>query len=660
MNDPQSLDPISGRETLRIFRRALRYVAPFRGGFALKVGLTMLSLAPLLFLPWPLKIVIDHVVRGLPVPDPSSRYPFFMQPFLDRLVGASAEEIMLAMAVLMGVTALLIGAFGTQAAERDQTSGWLSSGRDTATRTENEANLGWSFAGGFLGLIEFRWTIRLTQALNHHYRSLLFDRIQSLPMTAFDDERVGDAIYRVMYDTPAITGFSYRLLLTPIVAPVQIVLTSALMWLVYEQSPGIAWAGLAFAPLVFVGTLPFSAALRRRGEESRRAGSVTASTVEEGVSNVLAVQSLGGQDRERRRFERDSWRSFGAYRAYVRTLILGTLSAGLFGLGLVSWVLLQVSDLTIRGELTVGDFGVLLAYFAQIAAASARLGGLWFGLQGNAAGLPRVVWLMDLPGEQDPPGNHPLPAVRDRVRLENVSFSYADGTPALDRIDLEVRSGQLTAIVGPAGSGKTTLAYTIPRFVSPSEGRVLIDDTDISTVTLTSLRSQVAFVFQETALFDATAAENIATGKPDATQAEIRRAAELAGAHEFIRELPKGYDTPLGRAGGKLSVGQKQRLSIARALVREAPILILDEPTSALDSETEQRLVASLREASRGRIVIVIAHRLSTVRSADQILFVEEGHVIERGSHAELMTRPAGAYRRFVEFQTRGARQETG
>jgi ABC-type multidrug transport system fused ATPase/permease subunit len=215
--------------------------------------------------------------------------------------------------------------------------------------------------------------------------------------------------------------------------------------------------------------------------------------------------------------------------------------------------------------------------------------------------------------------------------------------------------GQITAFVGPAGAGKTTLAYLIPRFVEPDSGRVTIDGVDLAGVTMASLRSQVAFVFQETVLFDATIEENIKLSKPEATEAEIQHAARVAGADEFIRRLPQGYATPLGRAGGKLSVGQKQRLSIARALVRDAPILILDEPTSALDPKTEQQLVAALREASRDRIVIVIAHRLSTIREADQILFIDEGRSIERGTHAQLMTRPDGAYRHFVELQTQGA-----
>jgi ABC-type multidrug transport system fused ATPase/permease subunit len=194
-----------------------------------------------------------------------------------------------------------------------------------------------------------------------------------------------------------------------------------------------------------------------------------------------------------------------------------------------------------------------------------------------------------------------------------------------------------------------------PRFLSSSEGRIEVDGMDLESIDRDDLRAQIAFVFQEPALFDATPLENIRVGKPDATLEEVREAARLARVDAFVQALPQGYDTPLGRAGGRLSVGQKQRLSIARALVRNAPVLVLDEPTAALDPETEAQLVETLREASRDRLVVVIAHRLSTIRSADQILFLSDGQIIERGSHDELVAREGGAYRHFVELQTGNA-----
>jgi ABC-type multidrug transport system fused ATPase/permease subunit len=241
--------------------------------------------------------------------------------------------------------------------------------------------------------------------------------------------------------------------------------------------------------------------------------------------------------------------------------------------------------------------------------------------------------------------------VRDSVRVEHVSFAYEAGRPVLKDVSFEAKRGELTAFVGPAGAGKTTLAYLIPRFVRPASGRVLIDGQDIAGVTRTSLRSQVAFVFQETTLFDATIAENLRLGNPTASDEDLARATRDAGIYDFVVGLPEGFATRLGRAGGKLSVGQKQRLSIARALVCNAPILIFDEPTSALDPETEAHIVRAMERASRDRIVIVIAHRLSTVRNAGQILFLEGGHVVERGSHRALIGRENGAYLRYVRLQ---------
>jgi ABC-type multidrug transport system fused ATPase/permease subunit len=314
-----------------------------------------------------------------------------------------------------------------------------------------------------------------------------------------------------------------------------------------------------------------------------------------------------------------------------------------------------VAGLVIEGELSRGDFILLFTYYLILAFACIELGALWLRVQEAAAGLSRVFFLMDLPSEQETEGAPALPRLAREVRIEDAHFAWPDGTPALRGVSLELRPGQLMALVGPAGAGKTTIAYLVPRFVEPHAGRVCFDGADVRAFSRGSLRSQVSFVFQETALFDATIEENLRLAKPDASDTELRRAARTAGADEFIRALPQGYQTPLGRSGGKLSVGQRQRLAIARALVRDPRVLILDEPTSALDPETERRLVEALREASRDRAVLVITHRLSTVRHADHIAFVEAGRIVERGSHEELMALPAGAYRRFVELQSRGA-----
>ncbi len=650
----QTEERITSSETLLLFRRALRYVAPFKLRFAVKAGLTILSLLPLLLLPWPVKILIDHVIEQIPLGEKVASYPFFVRPFLERLQGLPPTVILLWTITAQALLLLVIGAFGFRDEERAGTDASLSGGQDTATTTENEANAGFSPAGGLLGLFEFHWTLRLTQAFNHHYRSLLFERIQSLPMTAFDDERIGDAVYRVMYDTPSITNVCYRLLLTPVVSPLGILLTVGVLSLSFGDHPFLVWSALAFLPIALISTYPFAAALRRRGERSREAGAVTTSTVEEGMSNILAVQSLGGQQRERERFAGDSWTSFTRYRSFLLVGIGAFLAAAVPGLIMLTRAFFYVMNLAIEKQISLGDVALLFSYFILVLSYAADLGAFWIRVQGSAAGLHRVFFLMDLPAEQDPLGAHAFAPIREGIKVEDVCFAYDDGKSVLQGVSFAARVGQVTTLVGPAGAGKTTLVYLIPRFLSPQSGRVCIDGTDIAGVTRQSLRAQIAFVFQETVLFDGTIEDNIRFGKLDASETEVRRAAEVAGADEFIQMLPQGYQTRLGRAGSKLSVGQKQRLALARALVRDTPILILDEPTSALDPETEKRFLAMLREVSRTRLVLVVTHRLSTAAAADQILFLENGRIVEHGRPDELLSHPSGAYRRYFDLQTRG------
>ncbi|HEV8718239.1 MAG TPA: ABC transporter ATP-binding protein [Candidatus Binatia bacterium] len=644
---------ITNSETLLLFRRALCYVAPFKWQFMVKVGLMILSLTPLLLLPWPIKILIDHVVGRIPIGEKVAAYPFFVRPLLEPLRDASPTEVLFWVVAAQTLLLVVIGAFGLDDSERTGTGAKLSDGQDTATTTENAANAGFSPAGGLLGLFEFHWTLRLTQAFNHYYRSRLFARIQSLPMTAFDDERIGDAVYRVMYDTPAITEVSYWLLLAPVVNPLGILLTVWVLSLSFGDHPFLVWSALAFLPIALISTYPFAAALRHRGERSREAGATTTSTVEEGINNILAVQSLGGQRREHERFAGDSWAAFTRYRRYLLVGIGAFLAATVPGLFILTRAYFYVMNLAIEEKISLGDVMLLFSYFMIVLSYAGDLGTLWIRVQNSAAGLHRVFFLMDLAVEENPANAGPLAPVREGIQIEDVHFAY-DGKPVLQGVNFTARLGQVTALVGPAGAGKTTLASLVPRFLGPQSGRVLIDGVDIAGVTRQSLRAQIAFVFQENILFDGTIEDNIRVGKLDASEAEVQRAAEVSGAEEFIQKLPQGYQTPLGRAGAKLSVGQKQRLALARALVRDAPILILDEPTSALDPETERSFLARLREVSQTRLVLVITHRYSTAAAADQILFLDDGRIVEHGHPDDLLSRPGGAYRRYFDLQTRG------
>jgi ABC-type multidrug transport system fused ATPase/permease subunit len=634
-------------------RRMLRYAAPFRARFAVKMALLLVSIVPLVLLPWPSKIVIDHVIEGAPIVP--AAYPFFLRPLLAPLAGADPATVLAWTVAAQLALLVLVGAFGANFREQDTAEAQLGGGHDTQTRTESEANSGFSLAGGLLGWIDFRWTIRLTQDLNHHYRASLFQRVHELPMTAFDDERIGDAVYRVMIDTPSITTACYRILLTPLGSIAGIAVVATAMSLTVRNEPGLVVAALAMIPVALCASLPLAASMRRRSLASRSAGSVTTSTAEEGLAQVLAVQSLGAGVQQRDHFDRDSWSSFGAYRAVVRTGMAAFLIGFVPGAAVVGWALMHTANLVIAGTLTRGDFLVIFTYFVQAAIAALTIGSLWFDLQGASAGLERVFFLMDQPAERDDTGARPFPGLRHALRFEDVGFRYPDGTRALDGVSFEARAGSLTALVGPAGSGKTTLAHCAARFLEPSEGRVLLDGSDLRRWTRDSLRACVSYVFQETFLFDTTIAECLRLGAPDATDDQLWRALEMARAADFVAALPNGLATRVGRGGSQLSVGQRQRLAIARALVRDSDLLILDEPTSALDPETETALVETLQAAGRERLVLVAAHRLSTIRSAGQILFLEDGRLVESGSHAELVARPNGSYRRFLDLQRDGA-----
>ncbi|HKC49793.1 MAG TPA: ABC transporter ATP-binding protein, partial [Myxococcota bacterium] len=486
--------------TLTVLARSLRYVAPLRGRFALKVALAMLSIVPLLVLPVPIKLLLDHVIGDLSLADRIGSYPFVARPVLRLLIGASRDEILLFTVAAQALLLLAIGQIGTDGGERDRTDAYLATGVDQATETENSANAGFSFVGGLWGLFEFRWTLRLSQDLNHHFRSQLFERIQNLPLTRLDDARIGDSVYRLMYDTPTISAACYRTLLGLTVAPFGVALYAFAIWDSF-RAPRLALYAVGLGLLSLAATWPFAALLRRRGERNRAAGAKTTGSLEEDMSNILAVQSQGGETRERERFDRESTASFASHRGVIALAMFAILCASVPGVALVRGAFLEVVDLAIAGTISLGDFSLLVTYFAQICVFCVSLGGLWFALQLSAPGLERVFYLMDQEPERDAPGARELPRARESVRFESVSFEHSEGCATLSDVSFEARLGQITAIVGPAGAGKTTLVSHLPRFLSPRSGRVLVDGHDVAGVTRASLRAQIAFVFQENALF---------------------------------------------------------------------------------------------------------------------------------------------------------------
>ena len=603
---------IDYRRTLRVIGRSvlfvryvwLRYVISFsshwlRGSLAIVLA------------PWVGKILIDHVVLGQPVSDVTG-YPSFLIPAVEMLEGASAGGILFWVA-LFSVVGLVAGL-----------AHWY---------------------------VMALFDARLTQSVVHLVRCRLFGSVQALPMTKLDDQPIGDSVYRVVNDTGVIPDIIGTVVREPVVAVSAFVVALVTLLSAYPDSPAVGVFAVGALPMYVLVVVPLSRMLRRRSQAVMAAQSAFTSNIEEGMDNMLAVQALGANETERERFRHDSAESFKRIRfSGLAFDVVGTfleIATQILLWGFTVYVVARV----VFGDFSPGDFVVVLGYFAAMREPAEGLAKIWMGLQGDAAKARRVFAMLDEPPETET-GRLALPLIEEDVSFRGAGFVYPDGRRALEDVTFNARMGQILAIVGPTGAGKTTLAYLIPRYHVASEGHVLIDGQDVNDVTLESLRGQTSYVFQETHTVNESILENIRLGKPDATREEVERAARTAGIHDFIVSMPDGYDTKLGTSTSKLSVGQKQRIGIARGLLKDSRILILDEPTSALDPETEGYLVNALREAARNRIVIIVAHRLSTVALADHVVFLDQGRVLEQGTHAGLMRREDGNYRRFVELQT--------
>ncbi|MDE0036491.1 MAG: ABC transporter ATP-binding protein [Gammaproteobacteria bacterium] len=643
---------ITFKQSARIILRAASYLRYFVGRSIVKLAMTWVGQAiPIFVLAWFGKILVDHVILGVPIAE-AEQYPAHMTPVLQMLQGYSAFEIMIFLAIV-GVGLMLL--MGAHPSYRDDVEAGLLQGRDYATTTENALHGGHSSLGAVWGYVEFTMNMRLTQALNHTVRSHVFNRIMGLSMTRLEDQRIGDSIYRVLYDTPQINEIFYQIVHTPVMTISLFIVTALTMLSAYPTVPELLWMTVVILPLWFGVSSLFAPIVRRRGQAARAAGALTTSTIEEGMDNVLAVQSLGGNKKERGRFGGDSSESFKRHRIQSLVWMAIFWVNGAFNQIIELFFFCYVLFMVFDGKLSVGDFGVLLAMIGQLRGRAQELAWIWIRFQDNVAAMRRVFAMMDLPPEDDV-GRDTLPPIREGVTMRRAGLVYPDGRRALEGVDLTANVGEIVAFVGPTGAGKTSLAYLIPRFHEATEGEVRIDGRRVDDLTLDSLRSQVTYVFQETQLFRDSIFDNIRYGKPDAHQSEVERVAKIAGIHDFIVSLPDGYETELGTVtSSKISVGQKQRIAIARGLLRDSRILILDEPTSALDPETEEYLVRSLHEAAKDRLVIIIAHRLSTIANADKIVFLEEGRVVEQGGHAELLAREGGRYREFVELQTTAA-----
>jgi len=665
MKDFNRSTDISVAETLKIFARLMSYFGYFKARIATKLSfMTFEHTFRLLLIPWPLKIIVDHVILGAPVAIDGTGFPDYLAPLMRLLHGQTPQEIMLWMLIVGVIMVIFMGMTPNRGTGRNASGSYtgaaagslgnanasLAQGHDTATQTENASNSAYSDMGGILGLFDFRIHLRLTQSLNHLLRTELTDHIKSLPVTTLEEQRIGDSVYRVIYDTTSATGIFEALAIGIYAGTLMIALTLYVMITSFGTAPEIIIVGILVGPMTFLFVTPFARLARRRSQASRASGAQTTSNIEEGMSNVLAIQSLGGNKRESQRFADASNESFKRFRSEALIkLIYGHAGALSFMIGQIIYFIL-IAGHVIDGTFTAGDYFVAFYYFFVLSAVFYSFGFLYTELQGFIAGLARVFNLLDLPPEKSIEGVD-MSEIKEGLRIENVGLTYPDGRIALRDINLEAKLGEIIALVGPTGAGKTSLAYLVPAFIQSTQGRVSIDGVDLKNVSVASLRKQVSYVFQETQLFSDSIVDNIRYGNRSATFDEVVAATKSAGAHDFIMELPEGYETNLGTVTSKLSVGQKQRISIARGLIRQSRILILDEPTSALDPETESYLIESLHEAAKEKLVIIIAHRLSTIAQADRIYFLEAGKIVESGSHEQLMSNSDGQYRKYVELQ---------
>lgn len=586
------------KETLSNFTPFLR---PRRKGLTLALFLLLLETGMSLAQPWPLALALDYVLND------RRELPGFWPESL------SAEALLLA-----GIAFLLV--FIT-----------------TASR----------------GLSSFRRYLlqKLGQETVFDMRAALYRRVHDLGLDYHGKKRTGDTITRVTSDVKEM-----RSLLVDSIVEIgsSIFILLGMLVVMVWMSWQLTLLALVSVPFLFLAVKRYRSALIERMRVVRAKEGAIASVIQEAVTGIRAVKIFGREDDELERFRTESEDSL---RASVDSSLIEARFSIVLGVvgGVGTALVLYFAALQVlSGALSVGQLTVFIAYLGLF------LSPLWaLSRQANQIGKSlvsgeRIIELLNAePSVKEYPDARPAPAFDGRVTVEDVRFAYEDEAGEVLRdMDFDVEAGSRVALVGPSGAGKTTVTSLIARLYDPQEGRVLIDGQDIKGFTLKSLRDSITFVPQEPMLFRASVAENIGYGKAGATRQEIERAAELAGADGFIRELPEGYDTLLSERGESVSGGQRQRISIARAMLRESPILILDEPQSGLDAEAASAVEDSWRALTGGRTTFVIAHELRLVSSVDRILVIEDGRVAQDGSHEELLAED-GLYARLYALQER-------
>ncbi len=620
--------PLTWREAWRLLVKSWPFVSRHSRLVAIKCALVFVSLTFFLMTPWPLKIVIDNVIDGHPLTGIPSA-------ILTPMVGASRTGLLVAVTIFLALAVILVGMIHGDA--QDLGTNVDSGGLDEAGVTANDANDGGSLWNGLFGYLESRVTIDLTQRMNQSLRTAIYERFLRSPLALYADQKIGDAVFRVMYDSASIGPLFYRGVLAPIMSLLMFVMAIIVLSAQFNNEPVIIVVSILFLPVIAIGSSLFGRLLRDQSQAMRESGSNVMAAFEERIAQVQLIKAFGQEARETAAVDAASWDSYRSTLRmlaiiFVMVVVLTPVCCVLIGYGLY-YLMMQV----IAGRMTLGDIVLLAGYGGMLAKPMGIIGGTWASVQASVAGLRRVHSVLDSLAEPVADGrSNGLAARVGSLEFSGVAIGYGAVT-VLHDVTMSMRAGQMVALAGPSGCGKTTLIYSIPRFVEPSAGTIAFDGVDSRAVAPDAIRARVGFVFQNESLFSISIEDNIRYGNAEASNADVREAAAMAGAAEFIDRLPDGYSTMLGRRGARLSVGQKQRIAIARALLRRPEVIVLDEPTAPLDPASESDLIDTLTALARDRIVIIVAHRSNTLAACDRVFFIHDGTIAAAGTHAHLL-----------------------
>lgn len=567
----------------------LSFVRPYRGRVSLLSALLLTEVGLGALQPWPLKVVIDYVLEQHPIPEPYAGWLL--------AVHAGNRVALLVVFVVAGV--LL------------QVANELVSAHGTQVQVETG------------------------QRMVYDLRYRLLDHLQALGLHHHTQTSAGDAVYRVDVD-----AYSIENLVMSGVFPLATSVTSlcVMFAILLKLDATVALLSLTVVPFLYMCLRYYSSTLVGREERVKELESRLIARLYETFSAIRLVKSFSREKFERARYAKAGDQTMSArialtWQQSLFSVVVSTIT--ILGTALV----LIVGGLHVmRGEMRISSLYVVISYLGAVYGPLSAIAHTTGQLQGALAGAKRVrATFALLPETIDATGAKEASHVTGNIRFEDVSFQYPDGTQVLHNVTFSAKPGEMIALVGLTGAGKTTLVSLIPRFYDATSGRVLIDDVEVRQYRVRELRERIAIVLQDPVLFAGTVADNLRYGRLDATLDEVERAARAAHAHEFVSHLAKGYDTEIAEAGGSLSGGERQRLSVARAILKDAPILILDEPTSSLDAISEEIVFAALRRLRAGRTTLVIAHRLSTVRDANRILVLDAGRLVAQGTHNELL-----------------------